>query len=29
MIGQRIGLALILMLMAFALYNDFTRLIPG
>jgi regulator of sigma E protease len=29
MIGQKIGLALILMLMAFALYNDFTRLIPG
>lgn len=29
MIGQKIGLALILMLMAFALYNDLTRLIPG
>ncbi|MDR0576180.1 MAG: RIP metalloprotease RseP [Candidatus Accumulibacter sp.] len=29
MIGQKIGLALILMLMVFALYNDFTRLIPG
>lgn len=29
MIGQKIGMALILMLMAFALYNDLTRLIPG
>ena len=29
MIGQKIGLALILMLMVCALYNDFTRLIPG
>jgi regulator of sigma E protease len=29
MIGQKIGLTLILMLMAFALYNDFARLIPG
>lgn len=28
-IGQKIGLALILMLMAFAFYNDLTRLIPG
>jgi len=28
-IGQKIGLAFILMLMAFALYNDLTRLIPG
>jgi regulator of sigma E protease len=28
-IGQKIGLALILMLMVCALYNDFTRLIPG
>lgn len=27
-LGQKIGLALILMLMAFALYNDLTRLIP-
>jgi regulator of sigma E protease len=29
MIGQKIGLTLLLMLMAFALYNDFARLIPG
>ncbi|MDR0439393.1 MAG: RIP metalloprotease RseP [Candidatus Accumulibacter sp.] len=29
MIGQKIGLALILMLMVCALYNDFTRLILG
>jgi regulator of sigma E protease len=29
MIGQKIGLALILMLMVCAFYNDFTRLIPG
>jgi regulator of sigma E protease len=29
MIGQKIGLALILMLMAFSLYNDLTRLISG
>jgi regulator of sigma E protease len=29
MIGQKIGLSLILMLMACALYNDFTRLILG
>jgi regulator of sigma E protease len=29
MIGQKIGLTLILLLMAFALYNDFARLIPG
>lgn len=29
MIGQKIGLALILMLTAFALFNDITRLIPG
>jgi regulator of sigma E protease len=28
-IGQKIGLALILLLMFFALYNDFTRLISG
>ena len=28
-IGQKIGLALILILMAFAFYNDLTRLIPG
>ncbi|GHU28993.1 putative zinc metalloprotease [Betaproteobacteria bacterium] len=28
-IGQKIGLALILILMFFALYNDFTRLISG
>ncbi|MDR3299407.1 MAG: RIP metalloprotease RseP [Candidatus Accumulibacter sp.] len=29
MIGQKIGLAVVITLMAFALYNDFTRLIPG
>ncbi|MDR1708270.1 MAG: RIP metalloprotease RseP [Candidatus Accumulibacter sp.] len=29
MVAQKIGLALILTLMAFALYNDFTRMIPG
>jgi regulator of sigma E protease len=29
MIGQKVGLALILTLMAFALYNDFARLISG
>jgi regulator of sigma E protease len=29
MIGQKIGLGLILILMVCALYNDFTRLIPG
>jgi regulator of sigma E protease len=29
MIGQKIGLTLILTLMVFALYNDFTRLISG
>jgi regulator of sigma E protease len=28
-IGQKVGLALLLMLMAFAFYNDLTRLIPG
>ena len=28
-IGQKIGLALILILMAFAFYNDLTRLMPG
>ena len=28
-VGQKIGIALVLILMAFALYNDFTRLIPG
>ena len=28
-VGQKIGLALILILMAFAFYNDLTRLIPG
>ena len=28
-IGQKIGISLVLILMAFALYNDFTRLIPG
>ncbi|MDR2787661.1 MAG: RIP metalloprotease RseP [Candidatus Accumulibacter sp.] len=29
MIGQKIGLALIVILMVFALYNDFTRLVSG
>jgi regulator of sigma E protease len=29
MISQRIGLALLLMLMAFAFYNDIVRLITG
>jgi regulator of sigma E protease len=29
MVGQKIGLALVLTLMVFALYNDFTRLISG
>ena len=29
LIGQKVGLAFILMLMAFAFYNDLTRLIPG
>lgn len=28
-IGQKVGLVLLLMLMAFAFYNDLTRLIPG
>ena len=28
-VGQKIGITLVLMLMVFALYNDFTRLIPG
>lgn len=28
-IGQKIGLTVVMLLMAFALYNDFTRMIPG
>ena len=28
-IGQRLGLAVLLVLMAFALYNDFNRLFSG
>ncbi len=28
-IGQQVGLALLLILMAFAFYNDITRLISG
>jgi len=28
-LGQRVGIALLLMLMAFAFYNDLTRLFAG
>jgi membrane-associated protease RseP (regulator of RpoE activity) len=28
-LGQRLGLTLLLFLMAFAIYNDFTRLFAG
>jgi membrane-associated protease RseP (regulator of RpoE activity) len=28
-LGQRVGLTLLLFLMAFAIYNDFTRLLTG
>ena len=28
-LGQRVGLALLLFLMAFAIYNDFNRLLTG